>query len=179
VGLPETGQTSCYDTSIQPVGKKCGLPIGLIPLGQDGAYSTGVVAPSPRFSVAGNGNCQVDNLTGLMWTKNANLAGAATTWQGALDYANSLNISQFCGFSDWRLPNRKELRTLVNYGVGDNGAALDAEGFVDVQIGSYWSSTSAGGSLAWTVGMRDGSVGTGIKSHKVILYNVWPVRGGQ
>ncbi len=78
-------------------------------------FRMGVAWPNPRF-VSGTGaeaDCMTDTLTGLMWPKNGNLAGGTKTWQEALDYANGLN---YCGHSDWRLPNRKELFSLVNRG---------------------------------------------------------------
>jgi len=180
IALPKTGQTTCYDTSVPPVAVACST--AGIPPGQDGASQTGVAEPSPRFTVDGTGACITDNLTGLMWTRNANLpagTGAATTglrtWQQSLDYANDVNI---CGFSDWRLANRKELRSLVNYGLANNVVTLNTQGFSNVQVHHYWSSSSYAGSAAnaWSVYMDDGDVDAGSKS---IGYYVWPVRAGQ
>jgi hypothetical protein len=170
VSLPKTGQTTCADVS--------GTVINCAGTGQDGDLQTGVAAPNPRFVADGTGNCVTDQLTGLMWTKNANLpagAGAASagtrTWQQALAFANDL---QLCGFTDWRLPNRNELRSLVNnYSLSGNA---NLQNFSNIQ-GDYWTSTSfAGGtSQAWFYGMNDGVVRPHAKS---ILKNVWPVRGG-
>ncbi len=47
--------------------------------------------------------------TSLMWTQ---LPGPATTWEGALAYAENLTAG---GHNDWRLPNIKELQTLTDY----------------------------------------------------------------
>ncbi len=47
--------------------------------------------------------------TGLMW---AQVPSGAVNWQGALAYAENLTLG---GFSDWRLPNIKELQTLTEY----------------------------------------------------------------
>ncbi|MEK6528141.1 MAG: DUF1566 domain-containing protein, partial [Nitrospirota bacterium] len=75
----KTGQETCYNSN--------GNIINCTGTGQDGEIQAGVVWPSPRFTVSGD--CVTDNLTGLMWTKNANLTGHET-WQGALNYANNL-----------------------------------------------------------------------------------------
>ncbi|MBI5195097.1 MAG: hypothetical protein HZA10_02105, partial [Nitrospirae bacterium] len=60
--LPQTGQTKCYALWSE---------ISCAGTGQDGEILSGVAWPNPRFSV--NGDCVTDNLTGLMWAKNANL----------------------------------------------------------------------------------------------------------
>jgi len=175
IALPRTGQTSCFDTSVPPQAVACNT--AGIPPGQDGAYQTGVAEPNPRF-VAGTGataDCVTDNLTGLMWAGNANLPAGVRTWQQALAFANDLDL---CGFTDWRLPNRKELRSLTNYGFVNNAAALNILGFNSVQAADYWSSTSyAGGAFpyAWMVRVN-GGVGFDNKSSS---FYVWPVRAGR
>ena len=180
IALPKTGQTTCYDTSVPSVAVACSTA-GISP-GQDGATQTGVAEPSPRFTVDGTGACITDNLTGLMWTRNANLpagTGAATTglrtWQQALAYANDLTL---CGFSDWRLSNRKELRGLINYSLANNANTLNTLGFGNVQADVYWSSSSYAGSAAnvWIVDLDVGGVFADVKSNS---YYVWPVRAGQ
>lgn len=177
IALPKTGQTICSDDS--------GVVVDCTGTGQDGELQTGVAEPSPRFTVDGSGNCVTDNLTGIMWTQNANLpagAGAASTgtvtWQQALDFANSL---QLCGFDDWRLPNRKELSSLVNYNLANNATVLNTLGFSGVEANYlYWSSSSYASSAvnAWIVDMRNGGVSHITKSDNTYIY-VWPVRAGQ
>lgn len=51
-----------------------------------------------------------DRATGLMWTKGDSAKGM--TWKDALAYASSLRLA---GHSDWRLPNAKELQSIVDY----------------------------------------------------------------
>ena len=174
LSLAQTGQTTCYD-SVPPLAVAC--TTAGIPAGQDGATRVGVAAPNPRFSLDATGNCQVDNLTGLMWPVNANLPAGTRTWQLALDFANNLSL---CGFTDWRLPIAKEMRTLVNHSTANNVAALSAQGFNNVQAGFYWSSTSVAGSPnnAWYVSMNGGGVGVG-EGVKTFAIFVWPVRAGQ
>ncbi len=158
VSLPETGQTTSYAT------------------GDDGELQRGVAWPSPRFTAATN--TVTDNLTGLMWTQDANLPAATKTWQAALDYVTSMNTGAGTyGYTDWRLPNRKELESLVNAGQANPATWLNSQGFSNVQSNDYWSSTSYAyyTSHAWIVCMYDGYVGAYGKSDSNY---VWPVRSG-
>ena len=167
VDLPKTGQTTCYDTA--------GNVIACPYTGQDGDIQAGVPWPTPRFTVSGD--CVTDNLTGLMWTKNANLPGGYKTWQQALDYTNGLSL---CGYTDWRLPNVNELESLINAEQNNSATWLNTQGFSNVQSipGGYWSSTSFAyyPDYAWIVYMWNGLMYDGSKA----LYGyVWPVRSGQ
>src|SRR4030066_1260987 len=73
IQLPQTGQKTCYDTN--------GVVILCPGTGQDGDIQAGVPWPNPRFIDHGDGTV-TDNLSGLMWTKDANLS--SKTWQQAL-----------------------------------------------------------------------------------------------
>ena len=139
--------------------------------------SRGVAWPTPRFSDNGD-QTLTDNLTGLIWTKNGNPATATKTWQGALDYVASLNSESYLGYSDWRLPNRKELMSLVNRQQGSSAGWLNTQGFSSVRADYYWSSSSNVDSsgYAWVVNLYDGYVDGNSKGKFVY---VWPVRGGQ
>ncbi len=58
-----------------------------------------------------NGNGTVTDLaTGLVWAKMD--SGRGMTWKDALAYAEELSLA---GYSDWRLPNAKELQYIVDY----------------------------------------------------------------
>jgi hypothetical protein len=120
--------------------------------GDDGALKKGAVWPSQRFTVSGD--CVTDALTGLTWTKSF---GGDATWQEALDYANG---STTCGYTDWRLPNVKELRSLAHYGQASTAEWLKTRGFTDV-IGTYtWSSSTLadGITYAWIVNLYGGNL---------------------
>lgn len=56
----------------------------------------------------------MDSLTGLIWCHNANLAEFPLTWQDALDFVADMNREQRFGQHDWRMPNRRELRSLLS-----------------------------------------------------------------
>jgi hypothetical protein len=169
ISLPRTGQSKCYN--------ELGVEISCAGTGQDGELQVGVDWPNPRFTVSGD--CVTDNLTSLMWAKNANLPGGIRIWQGALDYVASMNAgSGLCGYKDWRLPNVNELESLVTLGEANLVTWLNSQGFSNVQSDSYWSSTTAGdrGNNAWIVHMGHGRVDGYNKSSN---YYVWPVRLGQ
>ncbi|MBF0345837.1 MAG: DUF1566 domain-containing protein [Nitrospirae bacterium] len=55
----------------------------------------------------------IDNATGLMWTQND--SGTGLNWEGALAWVAQKNATNYLGYSDWRLPNAKELQALVDY----------------------------------------------------------------
>jgi hypothetical protein len=139
-----------------------------------------------------------DNLTGLVWLENANCFGYES-WQRALALANGLFDGSTndpgggdCGLSDgsvegeWRLPNVRELQSLVHYGVHSpvvpdtSGTGQWSEGnpFSGLQLSYYWSSTTEAFYTvnAWYVYFYTGLVGY---VHKTSSNYVWPVRGGQ
>ncbi|MBF8274701.1 MAG: protein of unknown function DUF1566 [Magnetococcales bacterium] len=160
--VPKTGQTTSYAT------------------GDDGALQKGVAWPNPRFTNNNDGTV-TDSLTGLIWLTNANCFGQQI-WTQALSSANAL-ASGSCGLTDgsvagaWRLPNRKELQSLIDYG-RTSPALPTGHPFSGVQTGIYWSGSTyaSGTSNAWYVYLDDGSVyGYG----KTSGHYVWPVRGGQ
>jgi hypothetical protein len=170
--LPRTGQWQCYDTN--------GDEIDCPGTGQDGAIAAGIDWPHPRFNDYPDGTV-TDNLTGLMWTKDANLPNGNRIWQEALDYVKGMNDGTYpnCGYTDWRLPNRKELHSLTDYSQ-DYPALPPLHPFTNVDSSyHYWSSTTYASSpdYAWLVTMWGGHVYYGSKSSNA--YYVWPVRGGQ
>ncbi len=182
-----TGQTQCFDTSGTLI--DCSSAAGT---GQDGDIQAGVPFPTRRFSDKKDGTVK-DNLTNLIWLKNANCStiSPAATWATALSNANSLANGQ-CGLSDgsvagdWRLPNVKELQSLIDFGFlnpalsNAAGTAQWTEGdaFSSVQSDLYWSSTTRLNFLdsAWDVNLGDGVTLANFKAPTNTLF-VWPVRG--
>ncbi len=173
VNLPETGQETCYSSS--------GSVTSCSGTGHDGELQAGVEWPSPRFTDNGD-KTVTDNLTGLMWAKDASTptvsscSGGYKTWSNALSYISCLNSISYLGYNDWKLPNINELESLVD--ADEYGPALpDGHPFSGVQSW-YWSSTTYAyhTSYAWYVYMHNGYVYDGNKSS---YYHVWPVRLGQ
>jgi hypothetical protein len=135
--------------------------------GDDGDLQRGVASPNPRFTDNGDGTV-TDNLTGLIWGKNANLAGEMN-WFDAIDYANNLILggegcdpelecggcgqpacAQGCN-DDWRLPNRAEVESLFDFSNSDP-ALPSNHPFINM-TNYIWSSTTYAGStgLGWIV----------------------------
>lgn len=62
-----------------------------------------------NFTNNGDGTIS-DNATGLMWMQDD--GGKGMNWQDALNYAEN---KDFAGYTDWRLPDTKELESIVDY----------------------------------------------------------------
>ena len=79
-----------------------------------------------------------DSTTGFMWQKNSDFNGEQREWRQALNYCENL---VYAGYSDWRLPNKNELLSLVNY-KNDNPDS-DFSWFEDETNQYYFSSSTA------------------------------------
>ena len=191
--VEQTGQTTCFD--------KFGT-VDCEGTGQDGELQKGVQLPEPRFiEMAG---AVKDKLTALEWLQDANCAATidfdpdstgdgSMTWQNALDFVEALNNGDVnCGQNNktqkpWRLPNIKELQSLIHYGfiapalsnTAGTDHAVEGDPFTNLQLDFYWSSTTvqwAPGSafiLRFVRGFIDG------ESKENDFNLVWAVRGGK
>ena len=135
------------------------------PAGSDGDLQKGVAWPNPRFTDNNNGTV-TDNLTGLIWLKEANckdmvggidksLDLGKLSWAKALTWSNNFASGE-CSLTDgstagqWRLPNLREMQSLIHYGFvnptlpNTSGLGQWTEGnpFTGVQSTTYWSSTT-------------------------------------
>ncbi len=170
--LPKTGDTGCFDTP--------GTPISCVGTGQDGAFAKGV-STSPRFTDNADGTVK-DNLTELIWLKNANCFGGQI-WADALTLSNTL-ASGACGLTDgsaagaWRLPNVRELESLIDFGQS-YPTLPSGHPFTGVQSFFYWTSTTYAlfKPQAWSVNIGQSYNSVNNKSGNG--FYVWPVRGGQ
>ena len=134
--VPQTGQTKCYDPFSE-------AEIPCANTGQDGELQKGVVPPVPRFTNNNNGTV-TDNLTGLIWDKNADRF-QAPHWDVALESCNNLqangtSLTDGSKPGDWRLPNVNEILSLIDYGRRD--PALPFGHPFDNVISEYWTSTT-------------------------------------
>jgi|GEM_PF-2839450 len=170
--VPRTGQTTSYRAN------------------DDGDLKKGVAWPSPRFTDNEDGTV-TDNLTSLVWLKDANCDGHKI-WNDAVDWAANLcdncldcgGTDNDCGLSDgsvkgdWRLPNVKELFSLIDSGQY-TPALPSGHPFTSVQSNVYWSSTTIPFSTgkAWYINVDSGSIGADVL--KTSSRYKWPVRGGQ
>ncbi|NNF22898.1 MAG: DUF1566 domain-containing protein, partial [Saprospiraceae bacterium] len=120
--------------------------------GDDKAFNYLLVRGNPQYGIndfADNSDGTItDNATDLMWMQNDN--GEAILWKDALSFATNTELA---GYSDWRLPDAKELQSIVDYTrspVSSNSAAINPI-FDCTQITNeagqndyafYWTSTT-------------------------------------
>jgi hypothetical protein len=159
--------------------------------------NAGVEWPAPRFTVLDGGSpgemvddLVRDNLTGLIWSRDANLAGPVFQFDHAVQYCRKLKL---VGFSDWRLPNVNELRSLLCYemdspalpNTSGDGKWTEADPFVGVQNRGYWTSTTDPSSYyeAFALNLRNGWISSMAKKQVFLFAEesagryLWPVRG--
>ena len=181
-----TGQTTCWNT--------VGTVIACAGTGQDGDVKAGAA-----LSYTDNGDGTItDNNTGLMWEKKSDDGtihdkDTTYTWTNAFAvFIAGLNGGGgFAGYTDWRLPNYKELTSILNL---ENGNPAVSPAFNTACAGActvtsffppcsctaaalYWSSSSSAEipSTAWSVDFFDGTVDAGPKGDTL---RVRAVRGG-
>jgi len=171
--VPRTGQKLCWDTS---------LPPKVIPgagTGQDGELQEGREWPDPRFTDRGDGTVR-DNLTGLIWLKNATPFGTRN-WEQALADCNSLadgmhGLKDGSRPRDWRMPNVNELRSLEDYGAFQPALPNEGKDFTNVRQSLCWSSTTVASAPNLARFLFVG-IGSCVWDHKGVVMGVWPVKG--
>jgi len=175
VTLARTGQTTVYAT------------------GDDGGQHKGVAWPGTRFVDHGDGTV-TDQLTGLIWLKNAATC-TPTTFPQALTEVGALasgaqGLTDGSKAGDWRLPNLNELESLVDASTS-SPALPEGNPFTNVSNDIYWTSTaytgSASGPLggwkateAWAIRLGDGCyINDNFNNLEATSSNgVWAVKGG-
>ena len=146
----------------------------------------GVVIPvGPRFTIQANTNLVVDNDSGIIWARDANIGGKMD-WTNAVSYCDNLTNATY---SDWRLPSITELSRDNTYGsstglvddypsTNNNPALPPGHPFVNIQFliisDKYWASTVVGDDEAWWVDLGDAAPSYGYKTFE---FYVWPCRG--
>jgi len=128
---------------------------GLNFFGREKTFFVTCVRGNPDYGVndfVDNGDGTItDNATGLMWAQDD--SGKGMTWEEALAWVQQMNEENYLGYSDWRLPNVKELQSIVDYSRSPDttgSAAIDPlfnvtpitneAGQTDYPY--YWSSTT-------------------------------------
>ena len=124
--------------------------------------TTTVVSTSKTYTDNGDGTV-TDPTTGLIWMRCA----MGQTWDGITctgtastythDQANGLTgTTTFAGYGDWRLPNIRELQTIVDRSVSN--PAIDSVAFPDTRPSNFWSAPVDSGysSHAWYVDFFSG-----------------------
>lgn len=184
--LLATGLSTCHDSS--------GNPISCAGTGQDGEVQAG---QSQVFMDNGDGTIS-DLTTGLMWEKLSD-DGSIHDWDNTYTFTDAintkiaaLNTAVFGGYNDWRLPNARELLTIVDWTAAASPAIAPAFNSNCVPSCSpttcgctkwFWHWTSSEGrkqaGLAYSVGF-EGDLGypTLWRQLKTGPHPVRAVRGG-
>jgi hypothetical protein len=180
--FPATGQTTCWDDA--------GAVIPCAGTGHDGDTHTG----APLAYVDNGDGTVTDANTGLMWEKQSNGDGSVHdfnnlyTWDQAFSvHVATLNSTSFAGHTNWRVPNLKELESIVDL---ENFTPAVSPAFNSnctspctvltcscTAAEEYWSSSSDAQypGNAWGVEFFDGNVAASTKAASVY---VRAVRGG-
>ena len=190
--LLATGQLTSY-------GSGTGVDDGALRKGTPKVYTvltTGQFAGNTNITInaktdAHANACVLDNKTGLMWSRTYSATvgptnngllpwtttGAGATAEGIFDYCAAANVAALAGYTDWRVPNIRELENLsdteVPIGIPDSVAFAGWS----AASSSVWSSTTYPADT--TYALRFNFVGGGeVNSIKTANYYCILVRGG-
>jgi alpha-tubulin suppressor-like RCC1 family protein len=173
------------------------VPVFVSGITKAAAIAAGSTHSCARLSI-GTGTL-LDTNTGLMWKRcsegqtwdlvdevckgpNNSPLAATYTWKDALQRAQDVNrpqgdplkVGEDLGYSDWRVPNRNELASLVEHQC--SSPAINAAVFPNTVADYYWSSSpDADAQQAWSVDFNDGRVSGAAKTGSAY---VRLVRGG-
>lgn len=158
-----TGQTKCYNDTEEIVCQESGERY----FGQDSQYIEKCIPKSYTVSGSSGNDIVTDNNTGLIWQRTlpeiyngctaGDPVGSMCTWQEAINYCSDLNYG---GFDDWRLPERKALASITDYGKSD--PSIDSDVFLDTPVSWFLSSLSfvVDSASVWSVYSGVGTVDT-------------------
>jgi hypothetical protein len=213
--VPDTGVTACYDDvgNVIPCPSP-GEPFygqdgnyNINPMSFTKLEHDGVALPDSATFTDGWIMTR-DNVTGLIWEVKRNKDGEKNyddphdadntyTWydswsgiyapgDGTEQFINALNVDQFGGFDDWRIPSIKELASIIDSSITVPGPTVRtayfpntaASCFPNTDESCYWSSTwSSPYHLALGVNFYSGSASQSL--FKNDFHYVRAVRGGQ
>ena len=128
--IKDTGQDKCFDTTGEIT---CPSP-GESFYGQDAQYAVGC---QPSYTDNGDGTV-TDNCTGLMWQQEDD--NVQRNWEAALVYCETLELAEY---TDWRLPNRRELESILD--MSTHRPMINEDFFPGTDYGTnvrYWTSTT-------------------------------------
>ena len=138
-------------------------------------------APDSRYVVNSAKGTVLDRQTGLTWKRCVEGRSGADCGTGSFAELNwgaalrQAEASTFAGYRDWRLPNSKELESLVE--VACYGPALNATVFPNDPSTGVWSSSPDGPIYAWNVHFGHGKTKTIFNIYGYLKVRL--VRGGQ
>lgn len=131
-------------------------------------------------------SCVLDNHTGLMWevktddgglhdkynsykwynpdtSTNGGTVGYENNGKNTQAFSKAVNAQALCGYTDWRLPQKQELHSILIYGEYNSG--IDTAYFPNIQsVLYYWSSSPVarkGSDSVWVIPFQSRSEGGG------------------
>jgi hypothetical protein len=117
-------------------------------------------APDSRYTVLDGGAEALDHRTGLVWQR----CSLGQSWDGAtcagtatyLSWAQALEAARLVG-DGWRLPNQKELQSLVEFACWNPSINNTVFPITD-HSSNYWTSSpvAGDGGYAWSIGFNYG-----------------------
>lgn len=114
-GLTMRGDITVFGLNVAD-GRIKGYPMTM-PGGKDKAYTVRFVRGNEEYGINkfrdNEDGTITDEATGLMWS--ASDSGVAMSWEEAFDYVAKLNEENYLGYSDWKMPDAKELQSIVDY----------------------------------------------------------------
>lgn len=161
------------------------LMLATVTYGQSCNNAVTATAPDSRYQDNGDGTVS-DLYTGLMWQRCSGgqsgsdcASGSANTftWDLALQQPQTVNSGGgFAGYTDWRLPDSKELESLVEEACWS--PAINVTFFPNTLNAWYWSSSPSADSsdYAWVVSFDNGNA---YGSNRSSSFHVRLVRSGQ
>lgn len=146
--IVDTGQEECYNASVTILPPSPGDSF----YGQDAQFD----GNAPDYTVSGDGLTVYDNVTRLTWMQSPDLDGDGDvdaddklTWTEIQDHPNVLNIAEFGGYDDWRVPTIKELYSLIKFNGQDisgySGSLDFIQPFIDDEVFQFAYGDTASG----------------------------------
>ncbi|MCM0756075.1 DUF1566 domain-containing protein [Desulfovibrio aminophilus] len=165
--IHNSGQTLCHD--------RHGRPLPCRGSGQDGEFRPGRPWPTQRFELSADGAVALDRLTDLHWSADADPAGFPLSRAEAGNLVAEWRAEARHGFDDWRLPNRRELLSLVSFGAA-TPCLPGGHPFRNAVSNWYWSADEAAiqPGYFWYVQFLGGRMFFGRADE---YHLAWPVRG--
>ncbi len=118
----------------------------------------------------------IDHDTNLTWEVKTDTNKNDYSWTNTSTHINALNAGTgYAGFTDWRVPTREELRSIVDY--NKTNPSIDTTYFPNTISAQYWTNDPEAGaspSRAWAMSFNDGDSSL---QDKVNTYHIRAVRG--
>ncbi len=148
-------------------------------------FLTACSTTKPNFVF--NDQTAVDQNTGLVWVRNADMPGHQLIWRGddnVYEFVKHLNADNFAGYADWRVPTMLEFTTMIGYATSLGYDKKDMKtwpfkrflslGFTNVHDYEYWTATRESPTEMWTADLISGRVAPRPENRP---YYLWLVRG--